>query len=97
MPTYIALIDWTQQGIETFKDSPSRADAAAELIEGLGGQMTNIWWTMGGHDLVAVVDAPDDEAVAAFLLAAGSQGNIRTQTLRAFSREEFESIVEKTG
>ena len=95
MPTYIALIDWTEQGVRNFKDSVDRYEAAAGALESLGVQFTDIYWTLGGHDIVAVVDAPDDESLAAGLLAVGAQGNIRTTTLRAFSRDEMRSIISK--
>ena len=96
MPRYIALIDWTEQGVRGFKDTVDRYDAAASAIEGLGVQFTDIYWTLGAHDIVAVVEAPDDEALAAGLLAVGAQGNIRTTTLRAFDRDEMRSIISKS-
>jgi uncharacterized protein with GYD domain len=95
MPRYVALIDWTEQGVRGFKDSVDRYEAAAGALESLGVQFTDIYWTLGGHDIVAVVDAPDDESLAAGLLAVGAQGNIRTTTLRAFTREEMRSIISK--
>ena len=95
MPRYIALINWTEQGVRGFKDTVDRYDAAASALEGLGVQFTDIYWTLGAHDIVAVVEAPDDEALAAGLLAVGAQGNIRTTTLRAFDRDEMRSIISK--
>jgi uncharacterized protein with GYD domain len=95
MPRYVALIDWTEQGVRGFKDSVDRYEAAAGALESLGVQFTDIYWTLGGHDIVAVVDAPDDESLAAGLLAVGAQGNIRTTTLRAFTRDEMRSIISK--
>jgi uncharacterized protein with GYD domain len=95
MPRYVALIDWTDQGVRGFKDSVDRYEAAAGALESLGVQFTDIYWTLGGHDIVAVVDAPDDESLAAGLLAVGAQGNIRTTTLRAFTRDEMRSIISK--
>jgi uncharacterized protein with GYD domain len=95
MPKYIALIDWTEQGVGGFKDSVDRYEAAAGALESLGVQFTDIYWTLGGHDIVAVVDAPDDESLAAGLLAVAAQGNIRTTTLRAFTSDEMRSIISK--
>ncbi len=95
MPKYVALIDWTEQGVRGFKDSVDRYEAAAGALEGLQVRFTDVYWTLGSHDLVAVVEAPDDEALAAGLLAVGAQGNIRTTTLRAFSLDEMRSIVGK--
>ena len=95
MPRYVALLDWTDQGVRGFKETVDRYDAAASALEGLGVQFTDIYWTLGGHDIVAVVDAPDDESLAAGLLAVGAQGNIRTTTLRAFTRDEMRSVISK--
>ena len=95
MPTYIALIDWTDQGVRAFKDSVDRYEAAQSAFESLGVRFTDIRWTLGTHDIVATVDAPDDETLAAALLSVAAQGNIRTTTLRAFTREEMQTVIGK--
>ncbi|HZO77799.1 MAG TPA: GYD domain-containing protein, partial [Solirubrobacteraceae bacterium] len=88
MATYVLLIDWTQHGVENFKDSLDRYEAARSQFEGMGVRFRDIYWTLGGHDIVSIVDAPDDETLAAALLRLASQGSVRTTTLRAFSAEE---------
>jgi uncharacterized protein with GYD domain len=95
MATYIALVDYTDQGIRGIGDTPHRADDFAKAAEKVGVKIEQLYWTMGGHDGVVILDAPDDEAVAALLLALGAKGNVRTQTLRAFDRSEIESILGK--
>ncbi len=95
MPKYIALIDWTDQGVRNFKDTVDRYEAAESAFEGLGVSFTDVWWTLGAHDIVATVEGPDDETLAAALLAVAAQGNIRTTTLRAFSRDEMRAIIGK--
>ena len=95
MATYIALVDYTDQGIRGIADTPHRADDFAQTAEQVGVRIEQLYWTMGGHDGVVILDAPDDEAVAALLLALGTKGNVRTQTLRAFGRSEIESILAK--
>ena len=95
MPTYVALLDWTDQGVRSFKESVDRYEAAADQLEALGVTFRDVYWTLGAHDLVSVIDAPDDETLAAGLLAVAGQGNIRTTTLRAFSRDEMRSVIEK--
>ena len=50
--------------------------------------MTQIYWTMGKYDVVAIIEAPDDASATAFALAIGMAGNIRMQTLKAFSKDE---------
>jgi uncharacterized protein with GYD domain len=97
MPTYVALIDWTEQGVRSFKDSVDRDQSAQGQLESLGVRFTDIHWTLGTHDMVAMVDAPDDETLAAGLLAVAGQGNIRTTTLRAFSVDEMRNIVGKVA
>jgi uncharacterized protein with GYD domain len=97
VPTYVALFSWTEQGIRNFRDSPSRADAARDAMQRAGITLTHIWWTIGPHDLVAVVDAPDDETLTAALLALGSAGNVRSTTMRAFTQEEFSRVIERAG
>jgi uncharacterized protein with GYD domain len=97
MPTYVALIDWTEQGIANFKDSVDRYEAAQQEFETLGVSFRDVYWTVGDHDLVALVDGPDDETVAAALLRLGSRGNLRTKTMRAFSREEMRAVIDKAS
>ena len=93
MSTYIVLINFTDQGIRNVKDSPNRLEAARGAIAGLGGEMKSFYLTMGAYDLVAVVEFPNDEAAAKFALAVGSQGNIRTTTLRAFDEAQYREII----
>ncbi len=93
MSAYILLMNYTQQGIENVKESPARLDKARDLLQTLGGEVKDFYLTMGSHDIVVVIEAPDDETVAKFVLAAGSHGNVRTTTLKAFSEDEFRSII----
>jgi len=97
MATYVVLIDWTQQGVVNFKDSVDRYEAARGSFEKLNVTFRDTYWTLGGHDLVAILDAPDEETLAAALLILSSQGNLRTTTLRAFSADEMRSVIAKTG
>ncbi|MCH7888641.1 MAG: GYD domain-containing protein [Proteobacteria bacterium] len=94
MATYIMLINYTDQGIRNIKDSPQRADAARQALSDMGGEMKELYMTMGGYDLVVVAEAPSDDVMAKFALKIGSLGNVRTTTLKAFSEAEFRSIVE---
>lgn len=95
MATYIALSNFTDQGIRNVKDTTKRADAVKEAAKKFGAEMTQIYWTVGHYDLVAIIEAPDDKSATAFALAIGIAGNIRTQTLRAFSKEEMNGILAK--
>jgi uncharacterized protein with GYD domain len=95
MATYITLANFTDQGIRSVKDSTKRADAVKEAAKKFGATMPQIYWTMGSFDLVAVVEAPDDMSATAFALAIGIAGNIRGQTLRAFNKDEMNTILGK--
>jgi uncharacterized protein with GYD domain len=94
---YVALIDWTEQGVSGFKDSVDRQQAANAQLEAAGVRFKDVYWTLGGHDIVAILEAPDDESVAAGLLAVAAQGNIRTKTMRAFSADEMRGVIERAG
>lgn len=93
MATYISLINYTDQGIRNIKESPKRVDAARELLKKVGGELRQLYLTMGAYDLVAVVEAPSDEVMASFALALGSAGNVRTTTLKAFPEADYRRIV----
>ncbi len=95
MATYIILGNFTEQGIRNVKDSPKRAEAVKQLAKQAGITMKEIYWTLGQHDLVAIFDAPDDASMTALGLAIGAAGNVRTNTLRAFSAGEFNGILGK--
>ena len=97
MATYIALSSFTDQGIKSVKDTTKRADGVAKAAKKFGCKMTQIYWTLGTYDVVAVIDAPDEASATAFALAIGMAGNVRTQTLRAFSKEEMNGILDKLG
>ncbi|MEV7859486.1 GYD domain-containing protein [Streptomyces hirsutus] len=97
MPTYVTLLNWTDQGIRNYKDTGKRAEAFAAAAQKLGAKVLNLYWTVGSYDLVAVVEAPDDETATAALLQLGGVGNARTTTLRAFGREEMDRIIAKTA
>lgn len=93
MPIYIALVNWTEKGISEVKNSPARADASHELARKLGGELKELYLTMGGYDMVAISDMPSDEAAAKFALMAGSGGAIRTTTLKAFDEASYRRII----
>lgn len=93
MAKYITLVDWTEQGIKAVKDSPKRLDAARTLAKKFGCEMQDFYMTIGAHDMVAIMEAPDDDAMAKFALSLGSSGNVRTTTLKAFSEDAYRKIV----
>lgn len=97
MATYISLANFTDQGVRSIKDTTKRADAVAELAKKFGVQAKQFYWTLGSFDVVVVFEAPDDESMTALGMAIGSAGNVRTQTLRAFSRDDMNGILRKLG
>ena len=97
MATYIVLSRFTEQGIRTIKDTTKRADAVREVARKMGIDTKSLYWTTGKYDVVATFEAPNDEAMTALSLAIGSQGNVTTQTLRAFGKDELSGILGKLG
>jgi uncharacterized protein with GYD domain len=95
MPTYVSLINWTDQGVKNFKDTVDRYEAAQKTMSEGGASFRDVYWTLGPYDIVSVIDAPDDETAMAALLSVAGQGNIRTTTLRAFNAEEMRGVIEK--
>jgi len=97
MPTYVTLINWTDQGVRNFKDTVDRYEAARDAMGETGGFFKEIYWTVGPYDIVAVVEAANDETATAALLSVAAQGNIRTTTMRAFSADEMRSVIQRAG
>jgi uncharacterized protein with GYD domain len=95
--TYVSLINWTEQGIENFRETTQRADDFSKLVEGSGGHVRELLWTVGEYDLVCIADFPDDEAGVAALLRVGSAGNIRSQSMRGFSADQMTDIIRRAG
>jgi uncharacterized protein with GYD domain len=93
MATYISLIKLTHQGITTIKEGPARLDAGKETLKTFGSELKTFYLTMGSYDIVAISEAPDDAAAAKVALAIGAAGNVTTETLRAFSEDEYREIV----
>jgi uncharacterized protein with GYD domain len=97
MPTYVTLINWTEQGIKNFKDTTHRANDFTNSVEKVGGHVRELVWTVGEYDIVCVVDFPSDEAATASLLQVGATGNIRTKTMRAFDAKQMAKVIELTS
>jgi len=95
MPTNIVLGSYTDQGIRAVRDSIKREDAFRKQCDKVGASVKEIYRTMGRYDMVATVEAPDDVTLSSLLYAAGALGNIRTETMRAFSRQETEQAFTK--
>jgi uncharacterized protein with GYD domain len=93
MPTYIALLKWTPQGLKDVKQSPSRLDAARKGFQAVGVTMKDFYMVTGQYDMVAIVDAPDDTTLAKAILATASQGSITSETCRAFTEQEYRQIM----
>ena len=95
MVAYVVLARFTDQGAKAAKESPKRAEAFKQMAKTFGVTVKEIFWTQGRYDIVAVVEAPDDLSATALNLSLGALGNIRTESLRAFSSEEMMKIVAK--
>jgi uncharacterized protein with GYD domain len=97
MTTYVSLINWTEQGIKNFRDSTQRAEDFTKLVEGSGGTVRELLWTVGEYDIVCVADFPDEETGVATMLQVGGAGNVRSSTLRAFDADEMRGIIRRAG
>ena len=93
MPTYLIQSQWTDQGIRNVKESAKRLDLGKKKLKEMGGEIKAFYLTTGPYDMLAVVDVPNDAILAAHLLWLGSQGNLRTQSVKAFTEDEFRTIV----
>jgi uncharacterized protein with GYD domain len=93
MATYVILMNLTEQGIKNVKEAPARVDQTEEALKAVGGKLLAFYSVMGAYDYVAIAEGPGDEVAMAQLLALGMAGNVRTTTLKAFTREEFAEII----
>ncbi len=93
MPTFVTLGKWTDQGIRNVKDSPKRRQAFEDKITSMGGKVKDAYLVLGDYDIVVVTEVPNDETAAKLALGTALQGNMRTTTMRAFSREEMDKII----
>lgn len=95
MVTYVVLAKFTDQGIRTAKESPKRADAFKQLAKTFGVTVKDIFWTQGRYDVVTIVESPDEASAMSLSLSLGGLGNVRTESLRAFSAADMTTIVGK--
>ena len=95
MPIYISLVKWTDQGMRNIKEAPQRVESFKKGVQAAGGKLVGFYLTMGKYDIVTIVDAPNDEAMANIVLSTESKGNVRIQTLKASTEDQFRSIVAK--
>jgi uncharacterized protein with GYD domain len=93
MTAYISLINFTEQGIKTVKETVNLAQAFEKVLDRMGARKIGVWWTVGQYDLVLIMEAPDDQTAARALLKLGMAGNVRTLSMRAFSEDEMQAIV----
>ena len=93
MPTYVTLLRWTQKGIENVKESPHRLDAATQAYKAMGAEIKGFYLVTGQYDMVIISEAPNDEVVAKLALSTGALGTVRTETMRAFTEEEYRKII----
>src|SRR5512138_497265 len=93
MCSYVMFFNFTAQGIEKLKQSPARVDAAKKLCRDLGGEVKQFYGLMGRYDTMFILEAPDDETAVKIAAAIGRQGNVRSETLRAFTEGEYLRIL----
>jgi uncharacterized protein with GYD domain len=97
VPTYVSLINWTDQGVRNYRDTVSRSQSFRDMAAQAGCQVRETLWTIGEYDLVAVIEAPDDGTAVAVLLQSAQLGNIRTRTMRALTADEMTGVINRIG
>jgi uncharacterized protein with GYD domain len=97
MPTYILLVRWTTQGLQKIKESALRLEAGRKAFEAAGIKLRAFYMVMGQYDQVSIAEAPDDATMAKAMLRLASQGNLQTETLRAFTEDEYKKIISEIG
>ena len=93
MPSYLSLASWTDQGIRDLKSAPDRLDAVKEAVQAAGGRVIFFYMLMGEYDMAILIEMPDDDAAAQVALHTGMSGNVRTETMKAFTEEEFRTVI----
>ena len=96
MATFVVLANFTDQGVANVKNTIERADAFRHMAEKVGAKVKDIYWTLGTRDVVAIVEAPDDETATTLALSVSARGNVRSETLRGFSLDQMKQILSKT-
>ena len=97
MPTYISLVNWTDEGIKKVKESPERLDDFKKAVQNAGGKVVGFYLTMGRYDMVVIGESPSDEVIAGQMLSTASKGSVRTETLKAFTEDEYRAIISKVA
>ncbi|HJS07860.1 MAG TPA: GYD domain-containing protein [Pirellulales bacterium] len=93
MPTYVATVKFTAQGVAAIKDTGKRASAFKSAAKKLGVKVTDVYWTLGPFDGLVIMEADDEQSVTGAMLQLAAQGNVQTQTARAFNASEIEKII----
>jgi uncharacterized protein with GYD domain len=93
VPTYIVLGNFTDQGVRNVKDTTKRLEGVRGMAKKLGVTIKDAYWTLGQYDVALVAEAPDEGVMTAFGLSVGAQGNVRTQTIRAFTADEMGKLL----
>jgi len=97
MPLYVVLYNLTEQGIRDIRATVQRAKDGQAESEELGFKMHHILWTQGPYDVVAIIEAPDEQAMMAGLMNIAEAGNARSLTMRAFTADEMDQAIRRMG
>ncbi len=97
MPSYVVLLNWTDQGVQNANATVDRFRQARSEFEQLGVTIPTVFWLTGRYDIMCVIEAPDDQTLSGALLRLAQGGNVRTETLRAFSEQEMGQILQRLG
>lgn len=94
MPKFVSLINYTDAGVQHFKELRQRLEHARAGAAELGVTIDSFHLTMGRYDAIAIIDAPDNATAAKLALINAANGRVRTETMAALSEEEAIAIAD---
>ena len=97
MARFVAMIRFTEQGLQAIQDTTQRASAFKAAAKKLGVKVIDLYWSLGPFDGLLILEAPDSQTATAALLQLAAQGNVQTQTAEIFSAPDMEKILQKLG
>ncbi|MFC1724068.1 GYD domain-containing protein [candidate division KSB1 bacterium] len=95
MPIYITLLNYTQKGVERIKNAPHGLEEAKKVFDEMGGKIREFYSVMGQYDAVVISEVPTDDIAAKIALKIVSMGNIRSETMRAYTEDEYRRIIKE--
>jgi uncharacterized protein with GYD domain len=90
------LYRFTPDGAKDIRDSIKRAGRIRQANARVGFKIQQVYWLQGDYDMIAIVEAPSEEAMMGAMLNVVSAGNVSSTTMRAFDSTEMGRILAQT-